>query len=43
MCKTYEANRKAFDKWAIIPRMLRNCATRNLEVRANSPSKSLFE
>ena len=30
--KTYEANRKAFDKWAIIPRMLRNCTARNLEV-----------
>ena len=32
VCKTYEANRKAFDKWAIIPRMLRNCTARNLEV-----------
>lgn len=31
VCKTYETNRKAFDKWAIIPRMLRNCTTRNLE------------
>lgn len=30
-CKTYEANRKAFDKWAIIPRMLRDCSVRNLE------------
>ena len=30
--KTYEANRKVFDKWAIIPRMLRNCTARNLEV-----------
>ena len=30
--KTYEANRKAFDKWAIIPRMLRDCTARNLEV-----------
>ena len=30
--KTYEANRKALDKWAIIPRMLRNCTSRSLEV-----------
>ena len=30
--KTYEANRKAFDKWAIIPRMLRDSTARNLEV-----------
>jgi lactate 2-monooxygenase len=30
--KTYEANRKAFDKWAIVPRMLRDCSSRNLEV-----------
>jgi len=29
--QTYEANRKAFSKWAIIPRMLRNCTARNLE------------
>ncbi|KAF9781516.1 oxidoreductase [Thelephora terrestris] len=29
--KTYEANRKAFDKWAIVPRMLRDCSSRNLE------------
>ena len=30
--KAYEANRKAFDKWAIIPRMLRVSTARNLEV-----------
>ena len=30
--KTYEANRKAFDKWAIIPRMLRVSTACNLEV-----------
>jgi len=29
--KTYGANRKTFNKWAIIPRMLRNCTARNLE------------
>ena len=33
--KTYEANRKAFDKWAIIPRMLRDCTVRNLEVQTS--------
>ena len=32
VCKSYEANRKAFDKWAIVPRMLRDCTSRNLEV-----------
>jgi hypothetical protein len=40
MCKTYEANRNAFDKWAIIPRMMRDCTARNLEVQTTSPSKS---
>ena len=34
--KTYEANRKAFNKWAIIPRMLRDCTVRNLEVPNSS-------
>lgn len=41
--KTTEANRKDFDKWAIIPRMLRDCTARNLEVPTSSPSKFRFE
>jgi len=28
---TYTANRRAFEKWAIVPRMLRNCTVRSLE------------
>ena len=31
--ETYRANRKEFTKWQIVPRMLRDCTHRNLDVR----------
>ena len=34
---TYDANRKAFDKYRIIPRMLVNASTRNIEVSVYTP------
>jgi isopentenyl diphosphate isomerase/L-lactate dehydrogenase-like FMN-dependent dehydrogenase len=31
-CSTEYANRKAFEKWRIVPRMLRDATVRDLEV-----------
>ena len=41
---TYRANRQAFEKYGIIPRMLVNASTRSLEVRrkTNRPSLSPY-
>ena len=33
-CSTDRFNREAFDKWRIVPRMLRDCTQRNTEVRS---------